>query len=717
MQIKKYISIFMILFMLMSTIVISPLTIDASTTNIYYNDFKDTDIFKAKGSADSYGETSGKFGASIATDSQRFYIMNPDDLTTNDDEVNSSNKKIYAGTGTIAKVADGKYPYSLVFTKSEKFWRSGFGIDVRPKMESNKNVVIKTAIKRDFKDDSDLYITSLGYAPGESASSLNHGYDWVSFMRTGEIYVLGSKVDSKYIEGTNTYFGKYEEGVWYEITIEYTPSTKFATVTIDGGIYDNNIQYSKIMSGNIPERVSVSLRNMVESTTKKGDMHIGYLDIHYSESAKSVNDFKVDTKLDFNDYNIGTLESNAIKVSQNAYNLLSCGIKHHVGATADEDTSIVKFDSAYGKSLKMADYGKQWNQLRFPLEAPYAKPFSEGKNIFEFSIYGGTDMTMLILVSLSDGSTTSSNTTTLTFKDDFNTSSSYLKKHTWLKGICTFDLENGKYTLLFYQKDNPENSYIITKDISAYTNVTQVGLYTGSGSPVDGDATYIDDIHIYSEKPDFDVLDSSHYNNMQNAPILNDIVLNFTHEIKEGVDTISLNGGNLTSDDYEVSLMPCKRTVVIKPKYDLKTLTEYTISISGLKDINDNTINVDEIIKFKTCDNITISPVEFTDESGKAVYKITPGKISASVEISVNDGGAYDFLMVYALYNKSTDELVQIKTLPAQNEPSSPLELEIQVPDDENEYFAEVSILDSYYYLRPYINNFRLEWVSIWKRL
>ena len=704
---KRIIAIITSTLLAMSAASASVYAADSSRTAIYNSDFAGLNISRAATTDQSFSENNGTFGAGFNDDNQKTYINNPDGLTSNDDTVSGSSKP-YAGTGTLSKVEDDKYGTTLVFSKSEKFYRNGFGLNIRPTFDKNKNIVIKTAIKRDKIEDSDVYITMLGYGSGASSATSEYGFDMVKFMRNGDIYVNASKNNNTYVDGSNILAGKYETGVWYELVIEYSASNKFAMVTIDGGMYDNTVIYCSKMSGNQAERVSISMMNMQANTTHASDMHIAYIDVYYT-AAKTVDNIAVNTALDFENYKEGTLKSNAAGTTA-AKNNLTCGVRHHIGTAQENDTVIEKLDSSHGKSLKIADNGLSWNQLRFPLDAPYAKPFTTGKNIFEFEIYGGSTMLANIFISHSesvDGKTYFNYP--LTFDDAFGNNNGTVIKNKWLKVICTFDMESKECTMLVYDIENPSDKYQVGPiDISSHGNITQVAVYAGGGNANDGGPTYIDNIMVYNEPADFSIIKSTPVSGEIDAPFLNNIVLNFSHEIASGSDGIRLLGGNIADTDYTAELLPCKRTIIIKPFFPLDTLTDYKVNISGLTDTGGNVMNLTGAVEFKTADYITITPAQFTSTSGRKLTSIEKGNITATVDVRVNDGETYPFLIIYALYNKSDNALCAMEYIVSSVQPSAPVALTVTVPET-GEYYAEVSVLDTINGLKPYTDKFRLE--------
>lgn len=692
---NRLISIVLSVFVLASVMSTSVVYANVEATQIFTSDFSNLDLSGAVGSTKSFGtNTGGIFGEGFDDEDNnhkaRVYINNPDDSTTNETE--------FPGTGTITKPVDEKYGTTVAFHKSKAFVRTGFGLGVRPMIDKDKNFVIKTAIKRTELEGCDIYITMSGYPQSGGAAEIKYGFDMVRLKQNGDIYVNCSKDDGFDVSGNLV--GKYEAGIWYEFTIEYTAKNKFAIVTIDGGAFDNAKFYSNTMTGNQADWASVMMMN--HKNTASADVHIAYFNAYYT-NAKSIDDFSVDTTLNFDRYKLGTLKSNAFS-SGKGYYTLPGGFKHYYGSTVETDTMVVSSDANYGKSLKMADYGAIWNQLRFPLEAPYAKPFTSGKNILEFSIYGGTDMAVFISTAhIKEGNETNYYNKEIKFGNE----NGQLAKHKWLRAVCTYDMDDKLFTLVIYDPVNPSDCYNDTIDISDFGDITQVGVGTGRGNKT-GDASYVDNIHVYSEKSNFEISNSTPFDKSTDNPLFGDIVLNFTREIESGSDGITISGGGLTSEDYTVSLMPCKRTVIIRPKNMLGALTDYSVNISNLKYGNGAVFNKIEAVKFKTADYITVGNPVFTNSDGKTIQRLESGNITASIKVTINDKSTYPFAVIYALYNKADNSIAGIKAFSADNAPKEPMELTLTVPES-GQYYAEVSVLDTYIGLRPYVKKFRLE--------
>ena len=551
---------------------------------------------------------------------------------------------------------DAKYGTTLVLTKSASSKKVlGVGLndnfinsDNAP-FDFTKTVVIETAVKRNAISGSDIAIEM--FMPDVSGKN----YTLVKLGRDGKLYANIDAVANK-----STEVGKYETGIWYDLKIELSPSTKLATVTIDGGEYENTLIYCSEMSGNAARRVIFGFRNIIEEAA---DLHIGYLNVYYT-APKALSDIGVNFATTFDGYKVGNLVTNSygnndrLESSAAREDYFTNGMTHRYNGAVQSDVQIVDLEeklgselgAGHGKGLKVAHNGLL-NQLYYLLQAPYSQNLSSGVVVLEYDFLGESDGTFTspgflynstnILQSLEVGSD--------------------IEKNKWYKIVTVIDLEKDKYSLYAYDINTPN---VIKKTVVNNAELAKDAvlnrLYFYSGKPgsnrVEPTAwSYMDNIKIYSSAD----LSFDKALNIGNGSVKSDlakpVVVSYNTPLSSANVKLTCNGVEVAATKTivgkTVSVIPA--TGAFAPK------SSYKIELKDITDVFGN--KTDKTIEFTTGKKYTLTYQLVRYNSGETtpIYELEKNACIA-IELFSNDGSKFGLRGGVGVYDKSTNELLKL---------------------------------------------------------
>lgn len=574
------------------------------------------------------------------------------------------NADIANSAAIIVPGNDPEYGTTLVMTKSASSNKAlGVGLadtfissTTKDPFDSTKNLVIETAVKRTAVSGSDIVIDMA--MPDVAGKN----YTLVKLGKDGKLYANIDPVAEK-----NTEVGKYETDTWYELKIELSPSTKLATVTIDGGEYENTLVYCSEMSGNAARMLIFGFRN---TATVASDLHIGYLNVYYT-APKALSDIGVNFATTFDGFKVGNLQTNSygnngsLETSAGRVDYFANGMFHRYNGAVKTDVQIVdlvdelssELGAGHGKGLKVGHNAIQ-NQLYYELTSPYAQNLSSGIVVFEYDFLADSSgLTSAPMIWLSD---TSNNTV---YKNHVLTTGNDIDANKWYRIISVIDLDNDKYSLYAYDINTPNvikktvaSNVVIDKDAV----LKRLNFYSGKpgSSRVDPTAwTYMDNIKIYSSAD----LSFDKALNIGNASVKSDlakpVVVSYNTPLSSANVKLTCNGAEVDATKTIVG----KTVSVIPVTGAFAPESNYKIELTDITDVFGN--KTDKTIEFTTGKKYTLTyQLVRRDSNTNETTPIDELEQNAciAIELSSNDGTKFGLRGGVGVYDKSTNELLKL---------------------------------------------------------
>lgn len=581
---------------------------------------------------------------------------------------------------TVSSGFDDKYGTTAVISNKNTLKNGNPALNiVKPDLSDGRAIAIETAFKIEASG-AETRIDMWGYDDSQGRYPL-------IFNSGGKITVANSKVN----------VGSYSLNEWYRIKMIFNPLQKLLQITIDGKEYDNyTVGSTNFGDGKIPGRICVpGVRggNGVEST-----VHVGYLNWYYTDFDRA--DFN--NQLTFEDWEKAQFSTKFNK-SWRGWEVTSDRFR----SSAIEET-----DESHGKSFRFNHPSGHYLQ-QFKMWPSYtsAGSFTKGKRVLEFStmLCEGTVLRNLVghnSVTV-DGSSRSyfeNIQITMDAENTLSDGSTYIPKSgEWYRVRWTFDMDSQQLITTMVNENDASDT--MTNVMEFPYEITEA-TYLSIGIAENGEEfyNYLDDIRCYSVA-DFVSYSSFPATGEINFPAHKSPVVKFNMPL----DASTVNSENVTMmcNDSEVEcdiyVDSMGNGVVISPLSTLDYMAECSLHISeNICDIYGSALGETIDIGFTTSPHYEISKPIFTSYSPDALQSIQSGSITAIVDIVCNSGTDEGFMMFYGLYRKDNNELVSCDTI-FENISSGTLALTLEVPEDAENYYLAVSLLDSYENFRPYI--------------
>lgn len=618
----RFVSAFIIAFMMVSYTLSMPLVIAADNNVILDTDFSDFT---------SSGGTSAPPGMNI---------FNSD-----------------AGKAQCLPASDDIYGNVARLSLTEESMKYlAIGKYVTP--DSSKSFVVETVIKRHDISGSDFAI-----------DLWSGGKQLIKFDKKGNLYF-----------GDNTLIGAYEADVWYEVKIEYLASQKLLQVRINGGRYENTV-VSKIWEQMAFTEFDFGMRNVADGL--KSDVYIGYCRVfetapfeahpniqlsfdNFNEGALSDSALSSNTSNYFFDSGFKCTSAH-----EKAFYVEEIDEKYGLSLAMDavggmnqfalplKAPHIEKFENGVSYmdfSLRIGD-----NMAFYVIADGEGSDLISGKNGYFFPLYVGGNTSFVHVGSVDKEEDK------LMFEWENNR---------WYDISLAFDMDSHIMTFRITDSQNPDIYAEKTRSIEGFTSITQLAAASGENSG-DHTSSYIDNIRIYEEAPleVFSISPSDGTNGISLSP---KFTVNFNMPIDTDCvtkDNILLEGKDLTPDDYEV-YTTAGNVVCIKPLISLSPETEYTLTVNPLTDIFGQTTENALVAKFVTSKFVAAStPVYSTDGSEKNMY----------TNVKFSDVEYRDLLVVYGIYDKEDGSLIDFNTFSAHRAEMN-ANLTVTIPENKEYY-------------------------------
>lgn len=581
---------------------------------------------------------------------------------------------------TVSSGWDEKYATTAVISNKNTLKNGNPALRIdKPDFSDGRAIAVETAFKIEASG-AETRIDMWGYDDGQGRYPL-------IFNSGGKITAANSKIT----------VGSYSLGEWYRIKMIFNPLQKLLQITIDGKEYDNyTVGSTNFGDGKIPGNICVpGVRggNGVEST-----VHVGYLKWYYTDFDKA--DFN--NQLTFEDWEKSQFSTRFNK-SWRGWEVTSDRFK---------SSEIVEFDEAYGKSFRFNHPSGHYLQ-QFKLWPSYtsAGSFTTGKRVLEFStmLCEGTVLRNLIghnSVTVDGSSRTYFENIQITMdaENTLSDGSVYIPKSgEWYRVRWTFDMDSQQ---LITTMTNENDAYDTMTNVMEFPYEITEATYLSIGIAENGEEfyNYLDNIRFYSEADFVSYSDTPAIGEI-NFPAHQSPVVKFNMPL----DASTVNSENITlicndsEVDCDIYVDSMGNGVVISPLQTLDYVAECSLHISeNICDIYGSSLGEAIDISFTTSSHYEISKPIFTSYSPDTLQSIQSGSITAIVDIICNSGTDENFMMFCGLYRKDNNELISCDTI-FENMSSGTLALTLEVPEDAENYYLAVSLLDSYGSFRPYI--------------
>lgn len=596
-------------------------------------------------SFDTYSDTTGKGKPNG---------MEISGITGSETTVMPGTDEIYGGTAVLTKAANK--------SNSGAIEKKGVTFD------SSKSLYIETAIKTNA-----VSTTTVDVWPNQ----------FVRFDTSGKLY-------AGHINGTGgTQIGTYEADTWYDIKIQYVPSSKNLILTIDGGMYDSTVvQIENWVALSSGFALDMGYRDW-SSHSEDSTVEFGYLKIYQ----KSAEPFYNDIRSTFDGYKVGA-------ITDNAYT----GQKYCNGFENDKNhanVSIAETDTAHGKSMAVVATG-EWSPLQYKhsLNAPYATKVLDGTAVIEYSVkFAEYAKTNLICDTAQAGSDGKKYFTTAYITEGSKFGKLTVEEDTWYRIVTVADVD-GALSQYMYEEANPANFGVASdKDISSYGGLSTIAIASYGIADTQTDV-YIDNIRIYTAS-DMALLSKSEFAPDYTAMLNQGVVFEFTSPLKYALVEVKADDEIVPAANYKIS--KAGNYVIVTPASLYDEETDYTVTVTQACDVFDNIIKKVGSVSFATGKLKDISAPVFT-KGGNVITSLENGTISADVNFAFGDGAAHTVKMFFALYNKTTGKLegvdVSTKNITADN-----ILLSLDVKDASDSYVTVFAWDGS---LNPYIEEVSL---------
>ncbi len=273
----------------------------------------------------------------------------------------------------------------------------------------------------------------------------------------------------------------------------------------------------------------------------------------------------------------------------------------------------------------------------------------------------------------------------------------------WRRVRLVFDLQSGDVTLAHWAEASPYDvtEVVASGALSALSSIDTVQLrpYTRTE---DGNAIYIDDIHIYEKTnfaiEGFSIADGAHgiwadvtpelRFNMPLAPIE-------SQNLSLTVDGYDTQGKKLSASDYSIVPSRLGSAVALESLKRFQPYKPCRISISGVaQDLWGREIAVDETLTF-TPGALSTGATQIADcvftLNGQIINYIdyiSSGTLGANITLAPDGGKNEDFLVALSVYDEDGALIaIDIKSV---NSPLATFALSAQVPNDGKDYSARL---------------------------
>lgn len=386
--------------------------------------------------------------------------------------------------------------------------------------------------------------------------------------------------------------------------------------------------------------------------------------------------------------------------------------------------TVADTDEAHGYALKLLRHGNYpipiTHTLGFDGEQPLIAEFSYKEDNFgqprvwiDVSDASGEKTTMKVIEYT--GSAEWNFGFCSTTGDAVTYTDTMPKADTWRRVRLIFDLADDSITMSHWSENAPESIVTYAADgvLSDFESIDsfQLRSYTRSG---DGDAIYLDDIHIYT----CSALTSTGFNIQQNAC---GVSTRATHELRfnaplapmseqeltvsiDGVDSV---GNKLIDSDCTLTLGGSGSSIAVRLSKRMMPYSTYSITVSGtVYDLWHNAAEVDETVCFTTgslsTGGLQLAKCIFSQNGTETetIDSLSPGALEAEVMLTADSGQETAFWSAIGVYDE--DNTLAAIDIHEQTTASGSFALSVQVPDDGKRYSARLYVWQSGEAPQPY---------------
>ena len=368
--------------------------------------------------------------------------------------------------------------------------------------------------------------------------------------------------------------------------------------------------------------------------------------------------------------------------------------------------SVADVGEPHGYAMKILHHGNYPIPITYSVSADGSAPV-----IAEFSYKedGFGQPRVWLAGKCADGSSKtievieSTNSYTWQFKFCHSEIAAMPRAEQWRRVRLVFDLQSGDAILTHWAETSPDDvtEVVASGALSTLSSIDTIQLrpYTRTK---DGNAIYIDDIHIYEKTnfaiEGFSIADGAHGIRADVTPELRfnmPLASIESQELSLTVDGYDTQGSKLSAGDYSIVLSPQGNGVAFESLKRFKPYKPCSISISGeATDLWGRKIEVDETLSFTPATLSTgatqIADCVFT-LNGNTINnldKINSGILGADITLAPDGGKTMDFLVALSVYDgDGTLAAIDVKSAKS---PLATFALEVQVPSDGNEYSARL---------------------------